>query len=579
MAAEDPQARDALLARLRELEQRLAESEETLEAIRRGDIDALVVSGASAEHRIYTLESADTPYRVLIEQMQEGAVTLGMDGLVLYCNRRFAEMLDMPQERLIGRSVQEFLRPIHPGDVDEVLARAGQGVVREEMTLRRAGGADLPVHMSVSPLRQDGGGELLCAVLSDLTQQKQHVQALSDANARLLDEIRQREAVEDALRQSQKMEAVGQLTGGLAHDFNNLLTGIVGSLHLMRTRIGQGRVGELERYISASISSADRAAALTHRLLAFSRRQTLDPKLVDANQLVAGVEDLIERTVGPTVQVVTRLEVQVGTIRCDPNQLENALLNLAINARDAMPDGGRLTIETSDFYIEPAFAAARDMAPGRYVTISVTDEGIGMPPEVVARAFDPFFTTKPLGVGTGLGLSMIYGFVKQSGGQVRIHSKPGLGTTVRIYLPRHETAPDQDAAKEMPAELPRAERGETVMVVDDEAVVRMLVMDVLEDLGYAAVEAADGASGLRALDAAGRIDLLVTDVGLPGGMNGRQMADAARVRRPGLKVLFITGFAESAAFGNGEMEEGMEVMTKPFDIDDLAARMQAMIRK
>ncbi len=386
-------------------------------------------------------------------------------------------------------------------------------------------------------------------------------------------------ATEEALRQSQKMEAVGQLTGGLAHDFNNLLTGITGSLELLGKRIAQSRIGELDRYISAAQASAVRAASLTHRLLAFSRRQTLDPKPTDVDHLIAGLKELIARTVGPAITLSIVPFHGLWPTMVDPNQLENALLNLCINARDAMPEGGRLTVETANTVLDRRAARERDLSPGEYVSLFVSDTGVGMEPEVIERAFDPFFTTKPIGAGTGLGLSMIYGFAKQSGGQVRIHSSPGLGTTMRLYLPRlHGAAASEPEAATSPG-APCARTGETVLVVDDEPVVRMLVVEVLEELGYSALEAADGRAGLQRLDEGGRIDLLVTDVGLPGGINGRQLADAARIRHPALKVLFITGYAESAAVGNGRMEQGMEVMTKPFVMNDLAARIQAMLRR
>ena len=382
---------------------------------------------------------------------------------------------------------------------------------------------------------------------------------------------------EEALRQSQKMEAVGQLTGGIAHDFNNLLAGISGSLELMQSRIGQGRLKDIDRYMSAAQGAAKRAAALTHRLLAFSRRQTLDPRPTDVNRLVRGMEDLVRRTVGPAVAVEVVAAGGLWSTLVDPHQLENALLNLCINARDAMPDGGRITIETANRWLDGAAARARDLEPGQYLSLCVSDTGTGMTPEVIAKAFDPFFTTKPIGQGTGLGLSMIYGFVRQSGGQVRIYSEVGIGTTMCLYLPRHYgSAEDPDLPPDF-ATVPRAEAGETVLVVDDEPTVRMLVTEVLEDLGYAAIEAADGASGLKVLQSDVRIDLLITDVGLPGGMNGRQMADAARVLRPALKVLFITGYAENAVVGNGHLDPGMHVLTKPFGVDLLATRIRDLI--
>ncbi|ACA20704.1 PAS/PAC sensor hybrid histidine kinase [Methylobacterium sp. 4-46] len=382
---------------------------------------------------------------------------------------------------------------------------------------------------------------------------------------------------EEALRQSQKMEAVGQLTGGLAHDFNNMLAGVVGSLDLMQTRLLQGRVGDLERYIGAAQGAAKRAAALTHRLLAFSRRQTLDPKPTDVNRLVEGMVELVRRTVGPAVSVDVVGAAGLWPTLVDPGQLENALLNLCINARDAMPEGGRIVVETANRWLDHRAARERDMEPGQYVSLCVSDNGTGMTPEVAARAFDPFFTTKPTGEGTGLGLSMVYGFAKQSDGQVRIDSELGQGTTVCLYLPRH--LGEAEAPERVPdlTEAARAKSGETVLVVDDEPSVRMLVTEVLEDLGYAAIEAADGASGLRLLRSSARIDLVVTDVGLPGGMNGRQMAEAARVTRPDLKVLFVTGYAENAALNHGHLAPGMAVLTKPFALDALAIRIRTMI--
>ncbi|GJE50617.1 Sensor histidine kinase RcsC [Methylobacterium tardum] len=382
---------------------------------------------------------------------------------------------------------------------------------------------------------------------------------------------------EEQLRQAQKMEAVGQLTGGLAHDFNNLLAGISGSLELMSTRIDQGRLADVDRYMAAAQGAAKRAAALTHRLLAFSRRQTLAPKGTDVNVLVEGMVDLIRRTVGPSVQVDTAGLAGLWPALVDPSQLENALLNLCINARDAMPDGGRIIIETANRRIASPAAERQDMPAGEYLSLSVSDTGTGMTPEVIAKAFDPFFTTKPLGQGTGLGLSMIYGFAKQSGGQVRIHSEVGQGTTVTLYLPHHRGGAERDEALPDGSPMPVAEAGETVLVVDDEPSVRMLVTDVLGDLGYTAVEAADGAGGLKVLQSDARIDLLVTDVGLPGGLNGRQMADAARATRPNLRVLFITGYAENALLTNGQLEPGMAVLTKPFAVEALASRIRAMI--
>ena len=412
----------------------------------------------------------------------------------------------------------------------------------------------------------------------EATERRRAETALARLAASLEHEVQQRTRelmhVEEALRQSQKMEAVGQLTGGLAHDFNNLLTGVTGSLELMQARIAQGRINDLERYVNAAQGAARRAAALTHRLLAFSRRQTLDPKPTDVNRLIAGIEELVRRTVGPAIAIETVAAGGLWPTLVDPGQLENALLNLSINARDAMPDGGKITVETANKWLDQRAARERDLPPGQYVSLCVSDTGTGMTPEVIAKAFDPFFTTKPIGQGTGLGLSMIYGFTKQSGGQVRIYSEIGQGTTVCLYLPRHLGEADSVELPSEMVEAPRAQQGRTVLVVDDEPTVRMLVGEVSQDLGYTAIEAADGAAALRVLQSDVRLDLLITDVGLPGGMNGRQVADAARMTRPGLKVLFITGYAENAVVSHGHLDAGMHVLTKPFPMEALASRIK-----
>ena len=382
---------------------------------------------------------------------------------------------------------------------------------------------------------------------------------------------------EDSLRQAQKMEAVGQLTGGLAHDFNNLLTGISGAIEMMQARIAQGRAGELDRYITAAQGAARRAAALTHRLLAFSRRQTLDPKPVDVNRLIAGIEELVCRTVGPAIQVEVVGAMGLWPAMVDPNQLENAVLNLCINARDAMPEGGQLIIQTLNLELDEEAAAPLELAPGPYVRLSVQDTGTGMSAEVMERVFEPFFTTKPIGQGTGLGLSMIYGFMRQSGGQVRMASRLGHGTTMQLLLPRLAGAEDAATADsaEPPALDPYA-RGE-VLLVEDEAPVRALIAEALAEVGCRVTAVADGHAALEYLRGDAPIDLLLTDVGLPGGLNGRQVADAGRQLRPGLRVLFITGYAANAAVGAGQLDAGMEVMTKPFQAAELARRVQAIL--
>jgi PAS domain S-box-containing protein len=400
---------------------------------------------------------------------------------------------------------------------------------------------------------------------------------LAEANEKLLNEMFERERAEEALRHAQKMEAVGQLTGGIAHDFNNMLTGIIGSLDLMQRYIADGRTAEIGRFTEAAVSSAHRAAALTHRLLAFSRRQSLDRKPLNANELIHSLEDLLSRTKGDHIELKLQLAEDIWPVSTDVSQLENALLNLVINARDAMPDGGQLLIETANVYLDGSdITTLEPVKAGDYLMIAVSDNGTGMTPSVLAKAFDPFFTTKPIGQGTGLGLSMIYGFAQQSGGHVSLFSLPGQGTSVRLYLPRLYVAVPDPAVSPIASEAPAAIAGETVVLVEDDPAVRMLVLDLLNELGYHAHEAEDAKAALPLLESDLRVDLLVTDVGLPG-MNGRQLAEIARQHRPDLKVLFMTGYAEKAAERQGFLEEGMDMVAKPFSIDLLANKIRTMI--
>jgi CheY-like chemotaxis protein len=346
---------------------------------------------------------------------------------------------------------------------------------------------------------------------------------------------------------------------------------------MMGTRLRQGRIGDIDKYLTGAQSAVKRAAGLTQRLLAFSRRQTLDPKSVDLNGLVAGMNDLITRSAGPGVTIEVEAAGDLWTTFADVGQLENALLNLCINARDAMPNGGKVTIATANRSLDQWAARERGLAPGHYVSLCVSDTGTGMTPDVIARAFDPFFTTKPIGQGTGLGLSMVYGFAGQSGGSVRIYSEVGRGTTVCIYLPRHFSDAVADNASDVVLAAPRASGDYTVLVVDDEPLVRMVAVEILEELGYLVLEAEDGPSALRILQSRRDIHLLVTDVGLPNGMNGRQVADAARIAQPGLKILFVTGYAETAVLNHGDLEQGMQVMTKPFTADALGRRVKEIV--
>lgn len=473
------------------------------------------------------------------------------DGVYRAVNPAWESLLGYDAGDLVGMAMGGL---VHPDDVDvarERIARLGQGDMVADFDCRvlAADGEHRWINWTAVP-----EGEFVYAIGRDITQRKM---------------------LEDQLRQSQKMEAVGQLTGGLAHDFNNMLTGILGGIDMVRRRLAEGRAADADRFLEAAMQSGQRAAALTHRLLAFSRRQSLDSRPLDVGALVGSMEDLLRRTLGEQVRLDTDVPDDVWTALADDNQLESALLNLAINARDAMPRGGRLTIAARNVQLSAARLAKSDRAePGDYVELCVVDTGLGMAPDVLNKVFDPFFTTKPLGQGTGLGLSMIYGFVQQSRGHIEIDSREGAGTTIRLFLPRHHgdlAAPDAASIG-----VVQGGSGETVLVVEDDPAVRLLVVQVLEELGYAVIETEDGRGAAPILQSSLEIDLMISDVGLPG-LNGRQLAEIARESRPQLPVLFMTGYAEQAADQAAFLAEGMEIITKPFAIEQLARRIGAIL--
>jgi PAS domain S-box-containing protein len=414
----------------------------------------------------------------------------------------------------------------------------------------------------------------------EIAERRRAEDALRELNATLEQQVAERteelQAKEEALRQSQKMEAIGQLTGGVAHDFNNLLQVIIGNLDTIMRNVSDD-APRLKRAASQALNGARRAASLTQRLLAFSRRQPLDPKPVNVNVLVTGLSDMVHRTLGETVGVETVLAAGLWQIEADANELESAILNLAVNARDAMPEGGRLTIETANAHIDDAYATSyAEVVPGQYVCISVSDTGKGMDDATVARAFEPFFTTKPVGKGTGLGLSQVYGFVKQSGGHIKIYSEIGEGTTVKIYLPR--LASDVVAAEDdVEGVIPDSDGEETILVLEDDDDVRTYSVEILRELGYRVIEAHDGPSALRLLERQTRVDLLFSDVVLPGGMTGAQVAEQARVLRPELKVLFTTGYARNAIIHQGRLDKGVRLITKPFNSADLAVKVRDIL--
>jgi PAS domain S-box-containing protein len=408
------------------------------------------------------------------------------------------------------------------------------------------------------------------------------VNAINDPEGKLLGfakvtrDLTEKRAAEERLRQAQKMEAVGQLTGGVAHDFNNLLTVISGNIEALQRRLPRGAEDNLRQLTDAALRGTMRAALLTHQLLAFSRRQPLQPKEISVNTLITSTSEMLRRTLGERVLIETVLSGGLWPTFVDSNQLESALLNLAVNARDAMPDGGRLTIEAANVYLDEEYGAIAEVAPGQYVGIFVSDTGIGMTPEVIAKAFDPFFTTKDVGQGTGLGLSQVHGFIKQSGGHVKIYSEVGAGTTIKLYLPRYFSSDSTTETQPVAIPVPQA-KGETILVVEDEADVRSFTVEMLRELGYRVIEAPDGPSGLRLLDAHREIKLLFTDVGLPGGINGRQLAEEARRRKASLKVLFMSGYARNAIVHHGRLDPGVELLLKPFTYQGLAAKIRHVL--
>lgn len=414
-----------------------------------------------------------------------------------------------------------------------------------------------------SPLRDDRG-QIIAAY-----------EFVFDVTERLRDQERLRRA-EDQLRQAQKMEAVGQLTGGVAHDFNNMLAVITGSLDLLNRRLNESD-SKSTRLVTSALEASKRAGTLTQRLLAFSRQQPLEPEVLDSNKLVAGMSDLFRHSLGAQIQLETVLAGGLWRVHADMNQLENVLLNLAVNARDAMPEGGKLTIETQNAHLDQRYAAREPgVIAGQYVLIAVTDTGSGMPDDVIAKAFDPFFTTKEVGKGTGLGLSQVYGFVKQSGGHIKIYSEMGQGTTIKIYLPRHVGSEEASDAANAQQELPTAEQHELILVVDDEDLVRQFSVEAFMELGYRVLEASNAQAALTMLIDRPDVDLLFTDIVMPE-MNGKRLADLVKEKRPNLPIIFTTGYTRNAVVHNGVLDTGVELLVKPFTIDDLAGRVRAVL--
>jgi PAS domain S-box-containing protein len=488
------------------------------------------------------------------------------NGVWLAASPAWTEILGWSEEELVG-STSEWME--HPEDIartrQEIATLAdGRATLRFENRFRTKDGDYRHFSWTAVP-----DGDLLYCVARDVTEQRAHARALAETEA--------------ALRQAQKMETLGQLTGGVAHDFNNLLQIVTGNLELVQRGLDPADghdQARLRRAADNAMHGAQRAATLTQRLLAFSRRQPLAPERIDPNRLVSGMSEMLNRALGETIEIETIQSARAWPIEIDVNQMENALLNLAVNARDAMPGGGKLTLEVANTHIDAHYAAQEaEVTPGQYILISVSDTGEGMDADTLSHAIEPFFTTKEVGRGTGLGLSMVYGFVKQSGGHIRVYSEPGHGTTVKIYLPRfHGPLPDNDTGTVHHACPPDCQGNETILVCEDDEKVRAYAVDVLRELGYRVIEAGHGPGALAALDAAeGPIDLLFTDVVLPGGMTGADVAREARARQPGLKVLFATGYARNAIIHHGRLDPGVELLTKPFTFADLSIKIRAIL--
>ncbi len=505
-----------------------------------------------------------------------------LDGRRAFVNYAYQEFLGLPFEESLN---YDWRKSLHPDDLTRILheQRVGEGSRRPfvlEAQYQRKDGAWRWLRSESQPRWGPTGEHIgFIGVAHDITIWKEAEQKLAQINETLERNVEERtrelHAAEEKLRHAQKMEAVGQLTGGIAHDFNNLLTGIISAIDLIRRRIAAGRLDELDRFMDAASNSATRAAALTHRLLAFARRQPLDPKTTDVNKLILSVEDLLHRTLGEQIVLKTVFAEDLWQAFVDPNQLESAILNLAINARDAMPRGGELALTTSNANLVESDSQERSTITGEFVAVTVTDTGVGMTPEVQARAFDPFFTTKPIGQGTGLGLSMIYGFVTQSDGYIRIRSEVGQGTTIQLYFPRGETTAAADSSRHIDA-TPSG-KGETILVVEDEPAVRLLVGELLAEYGYQTIEAFDAVSAMEVLRSEKIIDMMITDIGLPG-VDGVQLARTAREIRRDLKILLMTGYAEKAAQRSSFLEDKTPLIAKPFTSEAFGKQIHDILR-
>ncbi|MEW5514578.1 response regulator [Pseudomonas asiatica] len=553
----------------------------------RQQVEALQQQNALLEARLASHQQHDQDfYRSLFDTMDEGFCIIEFfdgphgplsDYVHVLANAAYAKHAGIPN--VVGQKLREMV----PDEADDWVARYG-AVLRTGEPLHFEQELVATGHvLSVTTFRVEPAEKRQVAVLfKDVTARRRAEQALQRLNEELEQRVNaalaEQAKAEEALRQAQKMEAVGQLSGGIAHDFNNLLGGILSAQELMRQRLEQSRFDALEPLLKLSSDSAQRASSLVHRLLAFSRQQTLQPCSTQVATLVSGMEELLRRTIGPSITLTSHFPCQLWPTFIDPPQLESALLNVCINARDAMPAGGVIDILGDNLQLDDQQARALELPAGEYVRLSISDNGKGMSAEVAERAVDPFFTTKPMGQGTGLGLSMTYGFVRQSGGQLRVLSTPGEGTRIELLLPRHHQHPEAPAPRPLHTLLEKSSGAtQRILLVEDQAALRVVVCEVLEELGYRVDAFENGPAALAHLQAGERPDLLLSDIGLPGGLNGRQLAERCRERHPDLKVLFITGYDESAALSDGQLLQGTQVLTKPFELAVLAERVRTLL--
>ena len=550
-----------------ELREQLRESRETLDAIRNGDVDAVVVAGTDNVPRVYTLETADRSYRLLVEEMQEGALTLTAGGEILYCNPRFARLIHLPAEQVIGGSLKRFFTDEQWANIGEMIKRGTKG----EFSLRSNGGHEVAAHLSFSALHdaEEQLGDLYCCVVTDLTEQRRTGDALQASHDALISQVAERERTEELLRQSQKMEAVGQLTGGVAHDFNNLLMVILGGLNILNRDPTPER---RNRLLDGMRQAAERGAALTRQLLAFARRKDLRPEPIDLHRHLSGLRELFDRSLRGDVNVKTLLDADVWPICVDAGDFEIALLNLCVNARDAMPQGGFITITAHN-----RANLQEHGLKGDFVLLSVSDTGEGMRAETIARCMEPFFTTKDVGKGSGLGLAQVYGFARGSDGTVLIDSELGRGTTVSLLLPRSEKAPLLEAIESKTEPTVVGLILAHVLLVEDDAAVAELTTDMLHEIGYQVTHVTSAQAGLSALEQNDKINLIVSDVMMPGGMDGVSFAKEIRARWPNAPIVLVSGHTEAVLPQTASL--AIQLLAKPYSLEDLASALRAAKRQ